>query len=87
MPREDASGGWIIPKVARGQLPTAGLCHQPGIWQGHVAGKPKQDEQPDGQIGRVDLPPAMAVPGRARIGVVVVVPTLTVAEQPDQSVA
>jgi len=38
----------------------------------HVGGKAKPRQYADGQPGVVDLPPAMTVAGRARVGVMVV---------------
>src|SRR5262245_64815487 len=63
------STGRLVPIIMCGQLPAAGLRHQSGAGQGHVAGKSDQDEEPNGQVGGVDLPPAMAMLRRAWIGV------------------
>jgi MFS family permease len=57
-----------------------------GIRRHHVGGKADAFQEADGQPGVVDLPPAMAVPRRARIGVVVIVPAFAVGDQPDDEV-
>src|SRR4029078_1254659 len=51
-----------------------------------IAGEAKPSQEANGQPGVVDLPPAMAMPRRTWIGVVVIVPAFAVGDQPDKKV-
>src|SRR5688572_15323849 len=43
-------------------------------------------EQADGEVGDVQFPPLMTMPGRSRIGMMVIVPAFSVADQTDEKV-
>src|ERR1700731_4231342 len=51
-----------------------------------ISNQPKPREKPDGQIGHVELPPAMAVLGRSRIGVMIVVPTFASGQDSNEKI-
>src|SRR5262249_11475158 len=69
-----ASAALARPGRLGGQLLFA--CEPLVVGLHDPAGEAEQAEQPDCPVGDVELPPEMAMPGRARIGVVVVVPAL-----------
>ena len=52
----------------------------------HITREPQRHKKPDRQPCNIELPPAMAMTRRPWIGVVVVVPTLTIAEEADDDV-
>ena len=58
----------------------------PGNRQLKFPGEAQANEGADDPVADVDLPPAQAVPGRGREGVVVVVPPLPQAENAEQEV-
>src|SRR5262249_36296033 len=67
---------------------TAGLgsCRKVRIGHHDFPRQPQLFQQADRQIGAVELPPAVTVLGGARIGVMVVVPALAVAEDSDKEI-
>src|SRR5687768_13998419 len=73
-------------RAARDHLGVGRPSREMGIRRHHVGGKADPFQESDRQPGVVDLPPAMAMPRRAWIGVVVVVPAFAVGDQPDDEV-
>src|SRR5262249_11141878 len=51
-----------------------------------IGGQAQGGQREDGQIGDIQLPPAVAVRGRALVGVVVVVPALAVGDERNEPV-
>ena len=63
------------------------LCRQLGAGSNHILGQTHRHRQgTNGDVGDVEFPPAMAVGGAALIGVVIVVPPFTIADQADEPV-
>ena len=56
------------------------------IWRHHVGRGAKPRQEADGEPGVVQLPPAVAVARRARIGMMVVVPAFAMGDQADDDV-
>src|SRR5215213_1795072 len=73
-------------RPARDHLGVGRPSPEIGIRRHHVGGKADPFQEADRQPGVVDLPPAMAMPRRAWIGVVVVVPAFAVGDQADDKV-
>src|SRR5205807_1478427 len=76
--RQGRSGVGIVLGGIVGSAAATGLDH--------VRDQADQFERANSEVRHVELPPALAVGSAARLGVVVVVPALAVADDPDQPV-
>ncbi len=82
--RDHSSGTPVVPRVVT--RPPVDPRDEVRARRNDIAGETDEGQKPDCQPGVVDLPPAMAMPRRTRIGVVVIVPAFAVGDQPDDEV-
>src|SRR5450756_1595787 len=73
-------------RSARRQPACPGPSAETGRWRLHLVGQSQPSQEANGEPGVVDLPPAMTVARRTRIGVMVVVPAFAVGDEADNQV-